>query len=262
MPFGAHTTAIDLMALWWDENGYHKTIRLFDSFVVFYYKINEGDGSNAMKHSDKPPVYSQVAFDIAAKIAVGELKEGDRFSGRSLMSSQYGVSPETIRRALGHLSYLGIVAIKNNSGSTVLSQQRAAEYVEQYQANRDLLALKAKLRNLVAQRDALNAEINTTFLQISDLWERFHSSDRFRTYEFHIRPSTAAAGKTIGQLQFRQRTGATIVAVRKGGAVQLSPGPQTVLDCGDTLVVACELAQGDQVTQLLGQPDSPDADSK
>lgn len=65
-----------------------------------------------MKHSDKPPVYSQVAFDIAAKIAVGELKEGDRFSGRSLMSSQYGVSPETIRRALGHLSYLGIVATK------------------------------------------------------------------------------------------------------------------------------------------------------
>lgn len=43
MPFGAHTTAIDLMALWWDENGYHKTIRLFDPFVVFYYKINEGD---------------------------------------------------------------------------------------------------------------------------------------------------------------------------------------------------------------------------
>ena len=84
-----------------------------------------------MRQSNTPPVYAQVAFDIAAKIASGELKEGDRFSGRSLMSSRYGVSTETIRRAIGHLSDLGIVSVKNNIGSTVLSQKRAAEYVEQ-----------------------------------------------------------------------------------------------------------------------------------
>ena len=75
-----------------------------------------------MRQSNSPPIYAQVAFDIAAKIASGELKEGDQFSGRSLMSSRYGVSPETIRRAIGHLSDLGVVAIKNNSGSTVISQ--------------------------------------------------------------------------------------------------------------------------------------------
>ena len=144
-----------------------------------------------MKRSSKPPVYSQVAFDIAAKIAAGDLKEGDRFSGRSLMGSRYGVSSETIRRALGHLNDLGIISIKVNAGSTVLSQRRAAEYVEQYQANRDLLALKDKLQRMVAQRDALNAEINATFLQISDLLERFRSSDRLRTYEFRIRPGSA-----------------------------------------------------------------------
>ena len=213
-----------------------------------------------MKRSSKPPVYSQVAFDIAAKIAAGDLKEGDRFSGRSLMGSQYGVSSETIRRALGHLSDLGIISVKTNIGSTVLSQRRAAEYVEQYQASRDLLALKARLRELVAQRDSLNAEIHATFLQISDLWERFHSSDRFRTYEFRVRPGSAAAGKTIGELRFRQRTGATIVAVHRDDTVQLSPDPQTALRCGDTLMVACELSQVEQVTQLLGPSGSPDPD--
>ena len=204
-----------------------------------------------MKQSARPPIYYQVAFDIASKIAAGDLKEGDRFSGRSLMGSQYGVSPETIRRALGHLNDLGIVSIKNNSGSTVQSQKRAKEYVEQYQANLDLLSLKIKLREMVAQRDALNAEINHISEQIVDLLERFRSSDRFRTYEFAIQKDCAVAGQTIGAIRFRQRTGATIVAIQKGAELQLSPGPETELDQGDVLVVACELSQIDEVSQLL-----------
>lgn len=212
-----------------------------------------------MKQSAKPPVYYQVAFDIASKIASGDLKEGDRFTGRSLMGSQYGVSPETIRRAIGHLSDLGIVSIKNNSGSTVLSQKRAAEYVEQYQANLDLLLLKARLREMVAQRDQLNEEIAQTSQRIIDTLERFRSSDRFRTYEFTIQPGCAAEGQTIQGFQFRQRTGATIVAIRSGDALHLSPGPSTVLERGDVVVVACELSNIDQVAQLLG-PEHPAED--
>lgn len=209
-----------------------------------------------MKQSARPPIYYQVAFDIASKIAAGDLKEGDRFSGRSLMGSQYGVSPETIRRAIGHLNDLGIVAIKNNSGSTVLSQKRAKEYVEQYQANLDLLSLKIKLRDMMAQRDALNAEINQTTEQIVNLLERFRSSDRFRTYEFSVQGDCPVVGKTIGTVRFRQQTGATIVAIQKGEDLQLSPGPETRLERGDVLVVACELSQIDQVSQLLSQPQS------
>ena len=105
-------------------------------------------------------------------------------------------------------------------------------------------------------------EIIETTQQIIDMGERFRHSDRLRTYEFEVADGTPAAGRSIGELQFRQKTGATIVAVRKGEEILLSPGPQTRLDKGDVLVVACELAQVDQVTQLLGQPDSPDADSK
>ena len=210
-----------------------------------------------MKQSVKPPIYYQVAFDIASKIAAGDLKEGDRFTGRSLMGSQYGVSPETIRRAIGHLNDLGIVSIKNNSGSTVLSQKRAAEYVEQYQANRDLLVLKAKLREMVAQRDHLNEEIAQTSQQIIDMLERFRSSDRFRTYEFTVQPGCAAEGQSIQGFQFRQRTGATIVAIRDGEDLRLSPGPSTVLERGDVVVVACELSNIDQVAQLLGPPERP-----
>ena len=204
-----------------------------------------------MKNTAAPPVYSQVAFDIAAKIAAGEIPVGERFTGRSLMGSQYGVSQETIRRAMGHLEGMGIISTQANVGSTALSQKRAVDYVEQYQAGRDLLALKAQLRELTARRDALNGEIAETTRQIIDMGERFRRSDRLRTYEFEVEEGTPAAGRSIGELQFRQKTGATIVAVRKGEELLLSPSPQVRLEAGDILVVACELAQLEQVSQLM-----------
>lgn len=214
-------------------------------------KIREG--GEAVRRSAVPPVYSQVAFDIAVKIAAGELKEGERFTGRSLMGAQYGVSSETIRRALNHLSDLGIIEVQATVGSRVLSKKRAMEYVEQYQTGKDLRSLKARMAELVRQRDALNEEINRVFAQISDLWERFQSSDRFRTYEFKVGEDGPAAGRTIGELQFRQRTGATVVAVQRkeDGEMELSPGPQAVLSPGDVLIVACELSQVEQVRNLM-----------
>ena len=45
-----------------------------------------------MKLSTNVPVYAQVAYDIASQIANGKLKEGQRLSGRTILSSQYGVS--------------------------------------------------------------------------------------------------------------------------------------------------------------------------
>ena len=206
-----------------------------------------------MSRSANPPVYSQVAFDIASKIASGEIREGERFTGRSLMGSQYGVSSETIRRAMRHLGDMGIISVQNNVGSTVLSQKRAREYVEQYQEDKDLRALKAELREMLAQRDALNEKINDTVQRIIDLGERFWRSDRMRTYEFRV-TGGPAVGQSIGGLQFRQRTGATIVAVRSGETVLLSPSPQTVLHSGDVLVVACELEQIEAVSDLLASP--------
>ena len=204
-----------------------------------------------MSRSVNPPVYSQVAFDVASKIASGDIREGDRFTGRSLMGSQYGVSSETIRRAMRHLSDLSIISVQPNAGSTVLSRKRAVEYVEQYQSGKDLRAMKARLHEMLQRRDQLNQEISDTFWQIIDLGERFRRSDRLRTYEFSVAADTAAAGHSIGDLDFRRKTGATIVAVRKGEELLLSPSPQVRLEAGDILVVACELAQLEQVSQLM-----------
>ena len=205
-----------------------------------------------MKQSAMQPVYSQVAYDIAAKIASGEIREEERFTGRSLMGSQYGVSAETIRRAMRLLCDMGIIAIRQNVGSVVISRQRAAEYVEQYQTHRDLRAMKAQLRQLLRQREELDGQIYETINQITDLGERFQRSDRLRNYEFPLKKDSAVVGKSIGQLEFRQKTGATIVAVRRGEEILLSPGPQLVLQENDVLVVACDITRIGRVGELIG----------
>ena len=204
-----------------------------------------------MRYSKNMPVYSQVAYDIASQIAKGTLKEGQKFSGRSLMGAQYGVSPETIRRALNLLAGMNIIEIKPNAGATIISLRCAIEYVEQYRADNDLRALKTHLWELVAERDRLNEEIRDIFEKIMDLDERFKNSDQLRTYEFRIKGDSHAAGKTIGELEFRQKTGGTIIAVREDGKLELSPGPSTVLREGDVLVVACNVTDLSFVAELV-----------
>ena len=53
-----------------------------------------------MRQMTVPAQYLQIAVDVASRVAGGDLREGDRLYGRSVMASEYGVSPETIRRAL------------------------------------------------------------------------------------------------------------------------------------------------------------------
>ena len=207
-----------------------------------------------MKTKNHPPIYLQVAYDIASKISSGALAEQERFTGRSLMSSQYGVSPETIRRAMRLLSDMGIISVKENVGSRVISKQRAIEYVEQYEMGRDLLALKSELTLLLTQRTQLDQRITDVINQITDLSGRFRSSDRLRTYEFLVTKDAAIAGKSISELEFRKRTDATIVAIRRGNEIMLSPLPETMLLENDILVVACNVTDVDRVVDFVNLP--------
>lgn len=79
-----------------------------------------------MKQSVVPSQYLQIALDLATRIAKGELAEGSRIYGRSVMASEYNVSPETIRRALRLLADMKVVEVKPQSGAKVLSADSAA----------------------------------------------------------------------------------------------------------------------------------------
>ena len=61
---------------------------------------------------------------------------------------------------------------------------------------------------------------------------------------YKIEPGFRCIGKTIGELDIRQKTGAIVIAIIEKDHKQIiSPGPEQVLSAGSTLVVAGERKQ-------------------
>jgi CPA2 family monovalent cation:H+ antiporter-2 len=52
-----------------------------------------------------------------------------------------------------------------------------------------------------------------------------------------LEPGAAAAGKSLGQLQLRSRTGALVLSIQRGGDDLPTPDPRLPLETGDVLVV-------------------------
>jgi len=71
--------------------------------------------------NDTLPQYIQIALSIARRIAGGDVPEGAKISGRSKLSSEYNVSPETIRKAVRLLGDMRVVDVREQSGVYVLS---------------------------------------------------------------------------------------------------------------------------------------------
>ncbi len=60
----------------------------------------------------------------------------------------------------------------------------------------------------------------------------------FRLEEFALNDTCEIVGRSIGELEVRRRTGATILAVRhrSTGVFDTNPSPDLVLDDGDVLI--------------------------
>ncbi len=204
-----------------------------------------------MRNRTVPPVYSQIALDIATRIARGELKEGDRISGRSLTASQYSVSPETVRRSFRLLADMKILDIQQNSGAIVLSKNKAIQYIDKFESKKDIRLLREQLNDLLKERNNINDRILDVIDEIIDINERFRNSDPLRSYEFRISPESPLIGKTIANSKFWQNTGATIVALHRDGKIILSPGPYAEFLCDDIIIVAGEIDVSERVEVFI-----------
>lgn len=204
-----------------------------------------------MKNASDNPIYAKVAYDIASKIACGILRENVKFSGRSLMSSEYSVSQETIRRALALLADLKIVDIQKNKGVVVRSKDLANLYIEKFKNQKDLIHMHNKLYQLIVKRDEINVEIKNIMDDIVDLSCRFTSSDPLRHYEFELMPESSMIKKSVREMQFWQLTGATIIAIRRQGNILLSPGPEATFSVKDIVVVVGDSCAIERVKSLF-----------
>ena len=66
-----------------------------------------------------------------------------------------------------------------------------------------------------------------------------------------VEEGAAAAGRLIGEIEVRKRTGATVVAVSRGGETEINPGAAFRLQPGDTVVLIGSPEQIDSAVDLI-----------
>lgn len=205
-----------------------------------------------MKQSVVPSQYLQIALDLATRIAKGELAEGSRIYGRSVMASEYNVSPETIRRALRLLADMKVVEVKPQSGAKVLSADSARRYIENFEEGADVHAMRAQLKSLLEEYDQLSRRLTETVTALIKSRETFAAAgEPLPNYEVPVPKDSPLIGKSIGALKFWQSTGGTIVAIRRGQTVILSPGPYAELYGGDVIVLVGSPAAAEAAHHLV-----------
>lgn len=189
-----------------------------------------------IKHG-QPSKYQQIALDIAQRIVNREFLIGEKIHGRSLLASMYTVSPETIRKAVALLQNNGVLNVNQGSGIVINSVERAYNFIQKFKDIESVNSLKHDLEKLIKQKEQIDSELEKTLNKIVELSDKLKNLSPYNPVEVEVSENSKYIGCTIADLKFWQNTGGTVVALRKGNELIISPGPFAVLQPGDSIVV-------------------------
>ena len=153
--------------------------------------------------NDALPQYMRIARSIAQRIADGELMEGEKLSGRSKLSSEYNVSPETIRKAVQVLQDRAVVIVREQSGVYVLSAELARQCLAGFKDGGGLIGKKHRLRQLLEQQQALGRELQELCGSILDeMILPAQAAQSLPNYCVRVPEDWDGAGRSLGELKF------------------------------------------------------------
>lgn len=183
----------------------------------------------------KQPKYQKIAADIASRIVEKKYLVGEKIYARSSLASQYNVSSETARRAIAVLQDLEIVEATKGSGVMIKSYEKAAQFVHQFLEVQSVYQVQLEmLESIKRQKNELEV-LQETAERLVSRTERFKSVNPFVPFQVEIREETPYISQTIGSINFWQNTMATIVGVRRGEELIISPGPYATFEQGDVI---------------------------
>ena len=190
-----------------------------------------------MKSKTNLPVYESIAIDVAGRIVDGDISIGQKISGRTLLASHYNVSPETIRKAMGLLAQANVISVSQGKEVIVQSVEQAEEFLRHHMSMLSAYSLKQELEILIEKKREINNQFDEILTQITRYTDRLRNLQPFNPVEVAVSEFSSANGRSVAQLMLWQKTGATLVAIRRGTEVIISPGSGAILQSGDRLVV-------------------------
>ena len=106
----------------------------------------------------------------------------------------------------------------------------------------DILKVRCNVEKVKAlkEREGIALKSDLKFKSPEEIAENKQVDERVAIVEAVIAPNSPFEGKTVKQLNFRQRYGATVLAIRHRGELMRDKVANTVLRAGDTLLIEVE----------------------
>ncbi|WP_341302128.1 TrkA C-terminal domain-containing protein [Lysinibacillus sp. FSL H8-0500] len=183
----------------------------------------------------KQPKYQQIAIDLASKIVERKYYIGDKIYARSSLASQYKVSAETARRAIAVLQDLEIVEASKGSGVIIKSYEKAAHFVRQFHDVQSIHEIQNDLLASIHKQQQELINLQEKAKQLISRTEHFRSVNPFIPYQLELSADSPCIHQTVQALNFWQNTASTIVGIRRGNELLISPGPYVSFEEGDVI---------------------------
>ncbi|WJH32330.1 GntR family transcriptional regulator [Paenibacillus sp. CC-CFT747] len=151
-----------------------------------------------------------------------------------------------------------IVSVSQGKEIIILSEQNAYEYINRNQYLKSVYSLKQDIQMLLHEKHEIDRKFEKLLNEIIHASDRLQNLKPYHPMEVKVAPHSFAVGQTIANLQFWQNTGATIVALRRGTSVSISPGPHVILQPDDVLVVVGDGPVQARAEQFLNQQHAED----
>jgi len=119
----------------------------------------------------------------------------------------------------------------------------------------DLLKVSCNIEKIktLQEREGILLKSDLKFPKEESVKENEKGRDKLVLVEAVISPNSPFEGKTVKQIGFRQRFGATVLAIRHRGEVMREKVVNTVLRSGDTLLIEVERSKLPNLRQLEHQ---------
>ena len=147
------------------------------------------------------PRYIKIAQDVCGKILTGEYPEGTLLKGRSILGAAYGVSPETVRKALNILEKEKVVSSKRGVGVYVDSVLHAQEFANKWRAETQIKDKYATLEKLLIEQKELQTKINNAIDDMKDSFT-YQTTEAVKFSQVEVPQNSWINGKTVGEVYF------------------------------------------------------------
>ena len=191
--------------------------------------------------------YENIAYQIASKIYQGDIPIHSKLSGRTLLSSEYNVSSETIRRAIQSLVKYGIVKVKEQSGIYVISSDKAKIFLDDFEVKKAKKNQKLELLKLIEEERAIHTRMDKIIKTLMNTSELFP----FDYFKIKVKQDSKVINQSIKALDFYKQTGGLIIAYELENVVYQVPSPDTVLKVDMILYIMGDLSIKKKVEQFI-----------